>query len=158
MPRKLAPEKRLELDSLYRVVAVLAAFHDSLSPGLPDGGFSGAMKRAYDQSDLRGIRMAYNDLVASLEAASASQKRELDAELRLKAGTSIPALFARRFERVARLRQRGKLTSEEQYYLVREYVEFAELDPAMSEDVKLLWDMLHAFEERSAARAKKPSP
>ena len=158
MTRKLSPEKQLELESLHKVAAVISAWLDSKHPApLPDGGFAGATERAFARGDLRGLRMAHNDLIASLEAASPDEKREIDDLLRRRAGVSIGTLLARRFQRVGRILARGELTSEEQYYLVREYVEFAEHDPSKADEVGRLWRMLQAFEERGAARARSRS-
>lgn len=152
MARKLPPEKRLELESLHRTSRVIAEFMDSLTPALPDGGFVGAVDAALQRGDLRGMRMVYNTLLAISEAASPKQLLELDAPLKQRAGVTVASLLERRFQRVTRILARGKLTSEEQYYLVREYVEFAEHDPSKEEEVRVLWAMLYAFEERALKR------
>jgi hypothetical protein len=157
VPRKLSAEKQLELESLYRVAAIIAAFIDARIPNLPSGGFTAAMREALEERDLRGLRLAYNDLVASTEAASGAEKRELDQRLQAEAGVSIASLLKRRYQRVGRFRSRGKLTSEEQYYLVREYVEFAGHDPANAVEVEELTAMMAAYEDRVAERAKKRS-
>ena len=99
--------------------------------------------------------MAYNDLVEMTNAGSATQRRDLDALLRVEANTSLEALHAKTVRRVDRVRVRGKLTSEEQYYLVREHVESLADAPERAAEVQQLWALLHEFEERSAARAKK---
>lgn len=158
MPRKPSPQKQLELESLHRVATVLAAFIDSRFPTpLPDGGFSGAIQRAFERGDLRGLRMAHNDLVASLEAASAAEKRDIGVLLQERAGVSVTTLLQRRFQMIERILARGRLTSEEQYYLVREYVELAEHDSSKADEVIRLWQMMHTFEERGRAQARSRS-
>ena len=155
MPRSLSPEKQLELETLYRSTSVIAEFLDELMASLPSGGFGGAVRRAFEQRDLRGMRMAHNDLVASTQAATPVQKRQLDEALRNKAGLSLVSLLGRQYKRVERIRARGRVTSEEQYYLVREYIEFAELDPERAAEVRQLTAMLEDFELRSVAAAQK---
>ena len=151
MPRRLSPEHQLELESLYRVLRVFGDFLDPLLP--PTGGtFSAALRRAYEGRDLRGLRLARSDLLAMAQAGTASQRRQLDGMLRERAGVSLDDLSERQLKRIAQIRARGKLTSEEQYYLVRERFEFIADDPARAEERGELQAMLHAYEERVARR------
>ena len=155
MPHKLSAEQQLELETLYRSASVIAGFFDALTPSLPAGGFGAALLRALEQRDLRGMRMAHNDLVAATQAATSVQKRELDEALRDQAGVSLVSLVGRQYQRVERIRARGRVTSEEQYYLVREYIEFAALDPERAAEVPQLAAMLKDFEQRAVAAAQK---
>jgi hypothetical protein len=155
VPRKLSPEQQLEIESFYRSASVIATFIDARIPALPSGGFAAAIRKAFDERNLRGLRMAHNDLIAMTEAATLAEKRELDVTLRHQAGITLASLLRRQYQRVERIRARGKVTSEEQYYLVREYIEFAELDPERAAEVPALAAMLQAFEERSLAAAEK---
>ena len=116
---------------------------------------SGAMRRTYEDWDLRGMRMAYNDLVGMTKASEVAQRRDLEARLRNRAHTNLDTIHAKTVQRVQRIRTRGKITSEEQYYLVREHVEFNFGSPGKADEVQQLLVMLHDFEERAAARAKR---
>ena len=149
MPRKLSPEHRLELESLYRVAASIAAWYDELAslPNLPR--MSATMHRVYKARDLRGLRMAYNDLVEMTRAANATQRRDLDARLRVEANTSLMALDQKTVERIQRIRARGKVTSDEQYYLVREHVEFIATNPGRADEARELLGLLEAYEQRA---------
>jgi hypothetical protein len=149
MPRKLSPEHRLELDALYRVTASIAAWYDELAslPNVPR--MSATLLQAYEARDLRGLRMAHNDLVEMTRAASAVQRRDLDARLRTEANTSLEALDRKTRERVERIRARGKVTSEEQYCLVREHVEFIATHPDRADEARELFGLLEAFEQRA---------
>jgi hypothetical protein len=60
----------------------------------------------------------------------------------------------RQFAAVERILKRGKLTSEQQYYLVREHVEFIATDPAYAADVAALYVLLGAYEAVTAKRAQ----
>jgi hypothetical protein len=154
MPRKLSPEQQLELDSLYRVIGTITEWYDELAAPELRGQMSDALRRAHEKRDLRGLRMAYNDLVEMTNAATVAQRRDLDGRLRARANTTLEALSARKMQRIGRIRARGKLTSEEQYYLIREYVEFSFDDPEKADEVTELLAMLDDYEVRSALRAK----
>ena len=153
MPRRLQPEQQLELDALYRVVAVIAEWFDELSPESVRGQMTTAMRRAYDDRSLRGMRLAYNDLVEMTSAADAGQRSELDARLRVRANTNLGALRTKKLQRIERILTRAKITSEEQYYLVREHVELNVDSPTTAQQQLQL--MLRDFEERYAARANR---
>jgi hypothetical protein len=153
MPRKLSPEHQLELESLYRVLQVFAAFADGLMPDLASAASDG-LRRAYDTRDLRGLRMARGDLVAMAQAATAAQRRDLDAQLRARTGVSLDELTARDVQRVDRIRARGRVSSEEQYYLVRERVEFITGEPSHSAECAELQHLLDAYESRAVEPPK----
>jgi len=154
MPRRLSPEKQLELDSLFRVISTIADWADSMPDRPPNIRMADPMRQAYQKRNLAGLRMAYNDLVEMTNAATPAQRRTLDALLRERANTTLEALSAKKIRRIERIRTRGRLTSEEQYYMVREHVEFIFDDPSRTEEVHDLLDMLNAYEERFAERAR----
>src|SRR5262249_20596789 len=108
MPRKLSPEHQLELESLYRILQVFGDFADgrmrALAPAMSD-----ALRRAYEARDLRGLRMARGDVVAMVQSATVAQRRELDAQLRARAGVSLDELTASDVQRVDRIRSRGRV-------------------------------------------------
>jgi hypothetical protein len=158
MSRRVSPEKQLELDSLYRVVAVIAEWLDEHMSEQLRGQWLTATRKAYSDGDLRGIRMMYNDLVEMTNEADAQERRVLDGRLRARAGTNLEILQVKMAERIERIRKRGKLTSEEQYYLVREHVEFIFDTPGRSGEVEQLLTMMNDFEERSAARTRSRAP
>ena len=59
MSRRLSPEKQLELDSLNRVVAVIAEWLDEQMEQL-GGQLLAVTRKAYSDRDLRGMRRMYN--------------------------------------------------------------------------------------------------
>ena len=155
MPRRLSPEKQLELDRLARILGAIAAWMDPRS-GLPPEGetFTKVVVREHARRNLPGLQMMFNDLVAMIPAATPAERRELDSQLQDQAGVSLGSLLERQFAQVDRLLQRGKLTSEQQYYLVREHVDFIADDPGRAEDVAKLYALLEAYEVRAARRAR----
>jgi hypothetical protein len=155
MPRRLAPEKLLELDSLARVLGVIAAYTDTLMAGpARSETLAAVVATAYAEKNLRGLRIVQGDLLAMTAAMTAAQRRELDSRLRGHAGVSLLSLLARQRERVARLRTRGKLTSEQQYYLVREHIELLMDDPAHAAELTEFRGMLEDFDLRAANLSK----
>lgn len=154
MPHRLSPEHQLERDSVYRVLAVIAEYLDAHIPPTSAGGLAVALQRAYEARDLRGLRMARADLVAMAHAASTAQRRALDVLLRERAGTSLDDVSERELRRIRQIRARGRVTGEEQYYLVRERVEFIMDDPERADEYRDLCALLQAFEER--ARRARP--
>ena len=154
MLRKLSPEHRLELDTLYRVATIIAAWYDELA-AMPDvPRMADAVRGAYEERDLRGLRMAYNDLVELPRAATAAQRRDLDARLRGEANTSLEALDRKTLERIQRIRTRGKVTSEEQYYLVREHIEFIGAAPDRADELRDLIGLVDAYEQRANRKSR----
>jgi hypothetical protein len=155
MPRRLAPEKQLELDRLNRTLSVMAAWADPLS-GLPTDAetFAKVVAREVHARNLAGLRMILNDLVAMTQAASLQQRRDLDTQLRERAGVSLSSLMQRQSAAVARILKRGKLTSEQQYYLVREHMEFVADDPTHATHLPALYALLEAYEVTAAKRGQ----
>ena len=156
MPRRLSPEKQFELESLSRVLSVIAAYLDGLSGLGPDApSLAKAVTRASEERNLRGLRMAQGDLIAMTQAATPAQRRELDHLLRDRVGVSLSSLMDRQEAQISRVRERGKLTSEQQYYLVREHVEFIGDDPERAEELRALSVMLEEYEAAAAKRLER---
>ena len=141
----------MEIVTLYRTLSILGA---SLDRHVPAGGptFSAVLREAYEASDLRGLRMARGDLVAMVRACTPAERRELDAELREKQKITLASLFESQRARVAKLRARGRLTSEEQYYLVREYLELVASDPDHVIETVELQRLLDEYSGRATPR------
>ena len=157
MPRSLSPESQRELDSLYEMLRVFADF---LRPILGEDvarPLDEELERAYQARALAGLREARSDMLAMAEACSAAQRRELDAMLRARAGVPLDALMARQLARIERIRARGRIARDEQYYLVKERIEQIWDDPTRAEEFRALQDMLAAYEDR-AARRRRPAP
>ena len=156
MPRRLSPEQNLERERLFRVLSVVGTYLDSQMGLSPEGEtLAKATARAYEARNLRGLRMMEGDLGGLLQAASPTQRREVDRLLRERAGTSLSALMEKQFAQIRRLRQRGKLTSEQQYYLVREHVEFIADDAERASEAAELYALLEEYESAAAKRAQR---
>jgi hypothetical protein len=148
MPRRLSPEHQLELERLYRILRVLAEFLDQLMPAIAPTA-ADTIRCAYEERDLRGLRAARTDFVAMARVASAAQRRELDQQLRARSAVSLDELSERELRRIGQIRTRGKITSDEQYYLISERIEFIAGDSAREDEYTELLRLLGSFEERS---------
>jgi hypothetical protein len=155
MPRQLSPERQRELDELFAVDSVLASFFDR-DIRLPSGrSLSAALLQAYERRDLAGVRMVHADFVGGmLPACSAAQRRELDRLLRAGPGVTLDSLEAQQLERIRRVQAKGRISSVQQYYMLKERVEVIWDDPARVEEFRALQALLDAYEERAARRAR----
>ncbi|HEX6534623.1 MAG TPA: hypothetical protein VF041_08495 [Gemmatimonadaceae bacterium] len=153
MPRNLSPEKQQELDTLYRT---LKAFME-WQPTADDPSVQAAMtevrerlERDYAAGKFSGWREALNDFVAMAQYGTPEQKRRLDGLLRDQAGISLDDLRTKQLARISKIRERGRITGDEQYYLVKERVEEIWDDPSKAEEFRALQAMLDAYEARAA--------
>lgn len=159
MPGPRSPEKQRELDELVRVLRVLAAFKRSLIGEKMGDMFVQAVEDAYDRGSVPQLRMAYNDLVESTQGYSPQQLRQLDLLLHEQAGTSLDVLLEKRNARIRKIRERGRISSDEQYYLVREYFELIWDDASRWEESRALQALMSAYEDgKGRAAANKANP
>ena len=154
MPRRLSPEKQLELERLARILEAFAAWADPLM-GLPPEGetLAKAVARAIEARNLSGLRMVLNDIMPMTQAATVGQRLELDTLLRERAGVRLVSLLERQNARIERLRHRGMLTSEEQYYLVREHIDLLKGEAEHVGVVAELYGLLEQYEMRALTRS-----
>jgi len=158
MPRPASPEKQRELDELARVLRVLAGFKRPLGDESVGKMFVDAVEKTVRDGSLTGMRMMYNDLVEAAQGYGPDQLRQLDRLLQDQAGVSLEQIFEKRNARIRKIRERGRITTDEQYYLVREYFEFIWDDPSRAEDAQALQSLMSAYEDRKARGAPRKSP
>jgi len=104
-----------------------------------------AMSAARPAAAHKGLRMAIGDIVEMLDSASPDYVDRLDARLREIGGmtlTEARSLFSRRLKRVVK---RGKIGSEDDYYLVRNAA-----DIGAGDEQQRLWDLIAEYESRVA--------
>jgi hypothetical protein len=157
MVRRLSPERQRELDELRDIFTVFAAYLDERA-GVPGHSRADLVARVYERRDLTAMRSLRNELVETLVAFSAAQRRELDERLREGPGTTLDALEAKHLDRIAKLRAKGRIATEPQYYVLKERVEVIWDDPQRREEFEALRAMLTAYEERVARRAAADKP
>ncbi len=157
MPRRPSPERQRELDELRDVFAVFGSYLDEQVP-VPGHSHAALVAHVHERGNLAGMRMIRNDLVGSLVAFSAAQRRELDRRLREGPGATLDTLEAKHLERIAKVRAKGRITTEPQYYLLKERVEVIWDDPERRDEFQSLQAMLTEYEEHVARRAGVTRP
>jgi hypothetical protein len=149
----LSPEKQLELERLSRILKAFAAWADPIMRLPPEREtLAKAVDRAIEERNLPGLRMVLNDLLPT-QAATTPQRLELDAALREHAGVSLLSLLERQTARIDRLRQRGKLTSEEQYFLVRDHIDLLAGEAKHTGVIAELHALLEQYEMNALKRS-----
>jgi hypothetical protein len=152
MPRRLSPEKQQELDDLCALLRVLVEFKRTfLEPRIGERMME-AVEGACEAGNLTGLRMVRDDMMAMLDADGSGHLRALDVLLRERLGITVDDLRARQRARIAKVRERGRITTEDQYYMIRERVEVIWDDPAKAEEFQALQGMMVAYEDRAARR------
>ena len=157
MPRSLSPEREAELDALRRLQLALADFFAPELDAEAAAELREATERAYGGRSLAGLRAMRDESVAMVEACvrEPARQRQLDTLLRERAGTSLDALLTRRRAGIAKIREQGRIATDAQYYLVREYVELIWQDPERAEEFAALQGLLDAYEQRAARRGQR---
>lgn len=79
----------------------------------------------------------------------------LNARLLAACGKGLDDLYKKRWERIAKIKERGKLRSDGEFYLIKEHIDYLINMEAPDEDVKLFDGMLFDYEERARKRREK---
>jgi hypothetical protein len=153
MSSRLSTDRQRELDKLRAVFGVVGAYLDEISP-VPGHSWEGIVTAVHARGDLTGMRSIRNDSIESLIAFSATQRRGLDRRLRAGSGITLDSLEAQHLARIDRIRTKGRISSELQYYLVKERIEVIWDDPERAEEFRALQAMLEGYEERVARRVR----
>ena len=79
----------------------------------------------------------------------------LDARLLAACGKGLDDLYKKRWERIAKIKERGKLRSDSEFYLIQEHIDYLINMEASEDEVKLFDSMLFDYEERARKRREK---
>lgn len=79
----------------------------------------------------------------------------LDARLLAACGKGLDDLFKKRWERIAKIKERGKLRSDSEFYLINEHMDYLINMGAPDEETELFDSMLFDYEERARKRREK---
>ena len=156
MPRSLSPERQGELNSLYALTKALVEFHragfrDNLAAQLAE-----VVERTYRDGSLPGMRQIRDDLLAATEATvnQPSDRQRLDALLRERTGHALAHHFAAQRGQIEKIRERGFITTDRQYYLLKERLELIATDPEHQDEAAALQALLTTYEERAGERRR----
>ena len=79
----------------------------------------------------------------------------LNAQLLAACGKGLDDLYKKRWERIAKIKERGKLRSDSEFYLINEHMDYLINMGAPDEETELFDSMLFDYEERARKRREK---
>ncbi len=79
----------------------------------------------------------------------------LNARLLAACGKGLDDLYKKRWERIAKIKERGKLRSDSEFYLIQEHIDYLLNTNAPEDEVKLFDGMIFDYEERARKRMEK---
>jgi len=148
-------------DKLTKLIAVFDQFYNSMMQ-LDDP----TSKRLIE--NWNGIRHNYvNPVSASRSALAAGMEQGLrekslllqsmHAELRKEAAEALEAAIAENYpeflakdaDRITKIKTRGAIRSDNEFYLVRHHADLLESNPSQQEELQLLYQLLDRFESRA---------
>lgn len=139
-------KNRFDYDRMRRTLGILATARWKIGaddPIHPVAVLDELAERS-SASARKGLRMAINDLVEELADASPNEIEQLDAELIAANGATVGEIRAQFSKRLRAILKRGIIRDEQEYYLVRNAVEFTDAEMAPT-----IWSLLLAFETKA---------
>lgn len=155
MPRTITDNQRDQWSSVHRQALVLAEFFDGKASAFVGGQplpMAGAIRAAAEPahpfaSRFAGLREALADLLEMASYLPASDLRELDAYVRVHLSIGLDDLQAKRLARIGAIRAKGKISTDEQFRLVKGRHEQIWDDPLRAEEAVVLAKLLEDYEK-----------
>jgi hypothetical protein len=128
-----------QFETLREQASALADAMEVVSPECRTLGLGAAFRRpppggVPSRALVASMRQGLDDLLTSAGLLSGAQLRRLASELRTRHGIELDSLQQRRLRRIATIRERGRITSDTQCYLVRSRLdEISGLDTHLTE-------------------------
>jgi hypothetical protein len=97
-----------------------------------------------------GMRQALDDTLTMVSHLTGAQIRAVATELRTRHGLEFDSLQQKRLRRIASIRERGRVTSETQWYLIRSRIDEIEGSETHSKEWDALRSLSDAYEFRPA--------
>jgi hypothetical protein len=144
-----------QLDTIKAQALALAETFEHVIPEFRAMGMSAALRRPVptgvpSRELAAGWREALNDFLGMLSDLSGAQLRAFAAELRSRHGIELDSLQHRRLGRIAAVRERGRITSDAQFYLLRSRIDEISGFDAHKEECDQLQRLADAYELRHA--------
>ena len=147
-------------DKLTKLVAVFDQFHHSIA-GLDDpkakrlvenwAGIrrqyiepSGAPRSAFAAGMEQGLR----ETPMLLQSMQPEARKRAAQALAAATSAHFPDFLVKDAERLAKIKERGSIRSENEFYLVRHHVDQLESEPSQSAELRLLYALADKFESR----------
>lgn len=140
--------KKSEAEYLANWSIEIFKFFHSIQPYKNLSKWIDNLLQGVKESDIKGLRMAYNDMNEGVQDLLPDQYKKLDQILKEKFGHGLFEADKKHVKRVTKIVEKGKIKGEEQYYLLREYFERIWDMPEHKETAQKIEDMLFAFENR----------
>jgi hypothetical protein len=160
MPKAITETQREEWSLVQKQALALAEFFDSKASAFGTGPslqMASAIRAVAEPahpfaSRFAGLREALADLLENASYLSASDLRELDAHVRSRLGVSLDDLQAKRLARIAKIRAKGRITSDEQFRLLKGRHEEIWDDPLRMVEAVALNALIEEYEFRKRRR------
>jgi hypothetical protein len=147
-----------EYEALRAQVLAFAGYFDSIGSGRWWAAVAKRLEAPVTRSVVEGWREARNDCLEACRGLSGAQLRELNARLQAECGVALDSLQGRRLKRLADLRTRGRLSTDEQFRLVETRIDELGDDCTSQEELQELIALVAGYEEtvrRRLARQAK---
>ena len=147
-------------DKLSKLVAVFDQFHDSIS-GIDDPK---AKRLAQNWAAIRheyiepsgatrsalagGMEQGLRETPMLLQSMKPEARRVAVQALAAAIAAHFPDFIVKDAERLAKVKERGSIRSENEFYLVRHHVDLLEGEPSKSEELQLLYTLVDKYESR----------
>jgi hypothetical protein len=147
-------DRRAEYAALYQETLALTEFFDSITPGMRAAVESAATPQRPFGRAIAGLHEARSDLLVMSASLTGEQQRQLDAHVRKRLGVPLDSLQTRRLERLSQLREKRRITTDEQWRLVRGRLDQIEGDPAFANEAIELASLAATYELKAMRRGR----
>ncbi len=114
-----------------------------------------AIVKYYNKGNLRMLKRYFKYGNESLPEPGYPDYSILNARLLAACGKGLDDLYKKRWERIAKIKERGKLRSDSEFYLIQEHIDYLLNTNAPEDEVKLFDGMLFDYEKRARKRMDK---
>ncbi len=147
--KKITNQDKLnELEYLTNWCIEIMKFENTIEPDDDMDVWINDLLKAKKKGDLRGLREEYNDNFEMAQDLSTAQYKSLDKILRNKFGHGLYEADKKYIKRINKIVEKGKISNEEQYYLLREYFERIWDMQEHKQTAQKIEKMLFAFENK----------
>lgn len=95
-----------------------------------------------------GMEQGLRETPMLLQSMPSKARRSAVQALAEAISTHCPDVLAKDAERLAKIKARGSIRSENEYYLIRHQVDLLEGEPTQEQELRLLYELVDKFEAR----------
>lgn len=152
MSKPFTEEQRQAWSAVHGEVLALSEFMERYVPGVSEAIRHSQEPRHPFGRHLSGLKEARNDLLEMVSDLSGAELRELDLQLRQKLGLVLDTLQGKRLAKISAIRERGSISTDNQFRLVYGRVEQIWGDSAHLKKFEELQALLASYEAKSAGK------